>query len=553
MLTDATKRMIAAYMLSPRIRETGVMKDNKMTYAEDAQIAALFKEFEGHVKVEEARDAYYAYLQEIAIELDKSRNSALPRLADAKHDDKLREISGSFRAQADITRRVPSLASYVEDLMNRDIGKIRTALKEMVAAGRPIETEHEARIVADFTPIGYFDYNPAQVAIADMTVNQGTGGTFRSVEAMLTHIRAAEDEIKRLKTAVPVERDPTPGTYTATRRKAKDVFKQALRNETLNGNDLNFDVTVFEWTNPHPTIPEIDPDYTFKKKDLRELLWCIENGKNSVLVGPTGCGKTTATEQIAARLKRPFFRVPIDGEMRKREIIGGFKQVVEDGRSVTRWFDGIVIEALKWPAILDMDEIDRADPDLQYVAHQIYEGKGVTILEDEGRRVQPNKYFGMIATANTKGRADGMNIYNLTAEMSEATRDRFPFWIDWDYMEEKVERETLKRKHPTLKDVTIEKIVQIANGLRACLTDGKIRTATSFRQVETCASYAQFLETDLGHTEADARVLAIHKVMVSRAGDENEVAVMTEVAKKALGSEWESRMKPTKANASGQP
>ncbi len=179
--------------------------------------------------------------------------------------------------------------------------------------------------------------------------------------------------------------------------------------------------------------------------------------------------------------------------MRRRELIGGFKQVLENGQPTTKWFDGVLVNALRSPAILDMDEIDRADPDLQYVAHQVYEGKGVTILEDEGRYIAPHPHFAMIGTANTKGRADGLNIYGLTAEMSEATRDRFSFWIAWDYMPEAVEIVRLKQAVPGLDDQSAGQIVKLANALRSSLKDGKIRTATSYRQVRTCAEYAVFL------------------------------------------------------------
>ncbi|MCR3961352.1 ATP-binding protein, partial [Aeromonas veronii] len=84
-------------------------------------------------------------------------------------------------------------------------------------------------------------------------------------------------------------------------RKARDVFRSAIHG-TLEPQELNFDVTVFEWTRPHPKVPAVDPNYNFMAKDLYEILWCVENGKNAVLVGPPGCGKTVATEQLAARL-----------------------------------------------------------------------------------------------------------------------------------------------------------------------------------------------------------------------------------------------------------
>lgn len=535
-MDEALKRQIAAYLLSPRIRDSGRMENGKKVFDEDQQIAKLITEFTPPLDANSGVEAYYWYLNEIATAIDKIRPND-PKIEPLEHNEKLAAIRQVLRSAT----QVAGLEMFRDDLRNRDLNKIRAALAAHInTAG--METRASVATRAEeprFAPIGHFDYAKRDLSIADSTINQATGGRFRSGEDMIKHIRAAEREIERLHAAGPVVENAEPGEYRPVTRKARDVFRSAIHG-TLEPQELNFDVTVFEWTRPHPKVPAVDPNYNFMAKDLYEILWCVENGKNAVLVGPPGCGKTVATEQLAARLGRPYFRVPLDGEMRKREILGGFKQVFEDGVSVTKWFDGLVIEALKWPSILDMDEIDRGDPDLQYVAHQVYEGKGVTILEDEGRHVPPNKRFALIGTANTKGRAEGMNLYSLSAEMSEATRDRFPMWIEWDYMPADVETARLLQIVTGLNEDTAKKIVQIAGGLRASLVEGKIRTATSFRQVLTCGQYAAFLQKALGDPVA-ARVRAVEKVIVSRGSDEGEVAAMAELAKTALGAEWEAR------------
>ncbi|WP_162002736.1 AAA family ATPase [Microvirga tunisiensis] len=301
--------------------------------------------------------------------------------------------------------------------------------------------------------------------------------------------------------------------------------------------DLNFPVEVVVWNEPHPKVPVIRPEFTFDAEKLTPILWSIENGYNSALVGPPGCGKTTITEQIAARLGRPWFRIPIDGEMRRREIVGGFKQVVENGASTTKWFDGIALQAMKLPAIIDVDEIDRGDPDLQYLAHQLYEGNGITILEDEGRVVYPHPKVAIMATANTKGRADGMNLYALVQEMSEATRDRFAFWIDFDYQTEENEVKQIRKEVQNLPLNTATNIVRIAGAMRIALREGKLRSAFSYRQVKACARYAAF-QTAILHDETKACVESVKKIIVNRGSDEAESGAIAELARKVMGDDW---------------
>ncbi|WP_204301721.1 hypothetical protein, partial [Stenotrophomonas maltophilia] len=55
-------------------------------------------------------------------------------------------------------------------------------------------------------------------------------------------------------------------------------------------------------------------------------------------------------------------------------------------------------------------------------------------LEDEHRTIPIHDQVFFGATANTKGRADAAGLYAMGSEMSEATRDRLPLWVDVDYM-----------------------------------------------------------------------------------------------------------------------
>ena len=291
-------------------------------------------------------------------------------------------------------------------------------------------------------------------------------------------------------------------------------------------------ITIWRSDPPHPAVPEIDEEYLFDAATLATASFSIENGKNYALVGPTGCGKTTFMEQIAARLGRPFYRIPIDGEMRRREIIGSFKQQTFATGSATVWFDGLLTEAIRYPSIIDLDEFDRADPDLMYAAHQALERKGILILEDSGRYVRMHPSCSVGATANTKGRADGNGLYANVTELSEASRDRFPFWIDHDYLDQDAELELVSRANPAMSREVLGKLVAIAADMRVSFKGGTLRTACSTRQVKATAEFAASMMQIM--REPAAMRHAINQVLVARAGDDADSAAIKQIVHQRL-------------------
>lgn len=286
------------------------------------------------------------------------------------------------------------------------------------------------------------------------------------------------------------------------------------------------EVKVWSCNARHPAVPRIDPNYVFDAAALAKALYAIDAGENLAFVGPPGCGKTTITKQLAARLGRPFYRIPIDGEMRRTEIIGGFKQVADVNGSRTQWFDGLLTKGISEPSIIDLDEIDRGDPDLLYAAHAVLEREGIAILEDAGRHVPMHPDCVILATANTKGRADANGLYASVNEMSVATHDRIPFWHDCDYQSESDEAAMLVRKVPGLSAEDAKKIAQLAAGLRLAFKNGQLRTSFSARQTIAAGRYAVSLMNS-GLTRFALKE-AISSVFESRAVDSADETTIKE-------------------------
>jgi MoxR-like ATPase len=529
-IKDKLARAVGGYLAAYRLRDSDYSAAK--LYPDDAAVMALV---EPVMSQSEAIAAISDYLEMLAniFEID-TRFPGLPP------EDRIRQISLTIKNRSDRVAR--SFSGYVDavrdPLMERTTDKIAALVADLLKQ-IPSEKPVSAAIARpEFKPKGAFRFDPTSLRVCDVTVKQGTGAAFNSAVEMIHHIRDAEAYIEELKTQRP-QRAANPGelSYDAVTKSARDVFGAACI-DTLNANDLNFTVTVFEWKDRHPKVPAVRPHFTFKKDDLLEILWSIENGDVLAMVGPTGCGKTVGTEQVAARLGRPFFRVPMDGMMRPRALLGGFTQIAASGASSTVWQKGVLEQAMELPSIISVDEFDRADPDLHYTMHQLLEGQGVIILEDGNRTVLPHPNLAILATANTKGRADGLNSYQLQQEMSEATRDRVGTWLDCDYRTVDEDTQFLRAAYPDLESEGVRVIAAIAKAMRASFKAGDLRTTCSHRTLETCAKKAVFLQQAL-HNPVEARVRAVRSKIVSRGSDEDEVNAISEIASKVIGNAWE--------------
>lgn len=295
---------------------------------------------------------------------------------------------------------------------------------------------------------------------------------------------------------------------------------------------LTLPLTTYTFLQPHQAVPGVNSNYRFDADLLRTLVYAMETPENACLVGPPGCGKTTILKELAARTGRPFYRIPIDGELRRREMIGGFKQVATARGSQTAWFNGILLDAMQLPSIIDFDEIDRADPDLLYACHTALEREPIVLLEDGHRKIHVHKEAVMMATANTKGRVDANALYAMTSEMSEATRDRLPFWIDVDYMEERHEVSLLMSVVPKMTKPAAEAIAKAAKHLRDAFKNGSIRTTVSSRQTIKVANYYAFLKAHAGASAPMKK--AFDKIIYGRGSDDHEVDAMRAVVRNVV-------------------
>lgn len=306
-----------------------------------------------------------------------------------------------------------------------------------------------------------------------------------------------------------------------------DVFKM-LKEFTLN-------VPKFTWDAPHPYVPEIDPNYIFRKEMLLKTVRCLARGENFWLQGHTGSGKTTFVEQIAAHLGWPILRVAFDSNVDRSELVGRMS-LKPDGKGGTasEWLPGVLETAMAGGYILLCDEIDAGHPNSLYTIQPILEGKALTLLEDGGRIVNRSQMFRICATGNTTGNGDPSGMYPACRILSAATLDRFSEFVNVPYMTTEEEMGLLERVAPTLKKATIKMLAKFGNEMRQAFI--KLETPITYSPRRSMA-FARAVEEfrNMGiKDEALVMSLVFRSKLYDAAPDEHRQRI-TEIASNVLG------------------
>jgi len=222
---------------------------------------------------------------------------------------------------------------------------------------------------------------------------------------------------------------------------------------------VDFEVPYMEWDGEHPDVPVIDNHYVWRPQILQRLLYSIAYKKRPYLSGDTGSGKTTAVEQLAARLNFPFYRVSFDSDITRGDLTGKDKITAKDGVTQSEYLMGILPKILSGPGFACFDEIDFVMPDVGYVMQSVLEGNGMRLLEEGGKEIKQHPLCRLFATGNTVGQGDDTGKYQGARPQSLAFLDRFGPWIEVDYLSD-TERETLLRRHcPALNAEQRERIL----------------------------------------------------------------------------------------------
>lgn len=377
---------------------------------------------------------------------------------------------------------VNKVRAVMYTVRNLKVTKVEEEVKETSALSLPIITNDGVKKAVDsiLTSAAGASYGAIKAAIdsANEKVTKASSAArvakaeAKKLDKELDHMRKAMADLtaKSLMSVptVEVESDGSIPSGKLIYKKASEVFTEIKF-------DRDFDVPCWEWDGVHPHVPAKDPNYIFRALELTRVVYSIVTNQRMYLHGHTGTGKTTLIEQVAAHLNYPFTRINFDSEITRTDLIGRDTLTTDtDGRTVSKFIDGILPTVMSGPYIACFDELDFVRPDVAYVMQSALEGNQLRITEDGDRIVKPHPMYRMFGTGNTVGQGDEHGMYSGARPQSIAFLDRFTVWLQVNYLEPS-QRESLVTNHyPSLSEEERNTILQYSTEHLAAFTQGKV-------------------------------------------------------------------------------
>ena len=255
-------------------------------------------------------------------------------------------------------------------------------------------------------------------------------------------------------------------------------------------NECVLDKKIDDYESRLNRVPEIDDYYVDLGTQFR-LAQVMEAKLNAfknelpihvALKGHMGTGKDHDIEQFAAKLKYPYYRIPLSGEVRDVTLLGSV-QLYGDGKGGTesRWQDGELTRALRGPAIVNLSELNAAGPEVLFALHSLLDRhKKLELPNGEVLQLRDDTFI--FGTMNPTSLRD----YAGTQSLNKAFADR---WVIWDKPfpnKEQLESIYIKR-YPTLQksytDLVIKLALEINNSFMSDDISVNIETPMSLRTI----------------------------------------------------------------------
>ena len=208
----------------------------------------------------------------------------------------------------------------------------------------------------------------------------------------------------------------------------------------------------------------ISNSYSIKPKGLvmKPLKWkylirSAVRGKNIMMTGPAGCGKTLGAKSLVNALDRPNFYFNLGATQDPRATLIG--NVHFDKAKGTYFSESLFVKAIQTPnAVILLDELTRAHPDAWNILMTVldYGQRYLRLDEQDGQStIKVAEGVCFVATANIG------NEYTATRQLDKALMDRFTV-IEMDTLTDEEEAGLLTYLFPTVDTDTLSNVAKIA-------------------------------------------------------------------------------------------
>jgi MoxR-like ATPase len=285
-----------------------------------------------------------------------------------------------------------------------------------------------------------------------------------------------------------------------------------------------------------PELQLINNAYKIKPASLemsdvkwKYLVRSAVRGKNIMMVGPAGCGKTQAAKDLPVATNRPFFYFNLGATQDPRATLIGNTHF-KDGQ--TTFDESAFVKAIQTEnAVILMDELSRAHPEAWNILMTVLdEGQRYLRLDEDINAPLVNVASGVsfIATANIGTE------YTSTRVLDRALMDRFEI-IEVDILSLSQEEDLLTRRFgDAVSAKMIHAVADIADATRKewRSEEGKLTTMVSTRMtVRVCELLAD------GFSLTEAAEVAILPFFDASGGSDSERTFVKQIIQKHMATE----------------
>jgi nitric oxide reductase NorQ protein len=321
---------------------------------------------------------------------------------------------------------------------------------------------------------------------------------------------------------VQVTKDPVTGMWMLATRSSNPVASTQIEPviELVSNDAGHEEVKAFI----HGSVQLKPHQLIMSDLKWKYLVRSAMRGKNIMMTGPAGTGKTVAAKYLVNALNRPDFYFNLGATQDPRAtLIGNTHFSKESG---TYFSESLFVKAIQTEnAVILLDELSRAHPEAWNILMTVLDLNQRYLRLDEKDGAPTIKVaagVSFIATANVG------NEYTSTRVMDRALMDRF-ITIEMDPLDEQMEYKLLKMKYPAAPDASVKAIAEITSMTRKELkaANPKLTSAISTRAAVELTS----LIYD-GFNLAEAAEVAIYPFFSEDGGVDSERTYMKQIVQK---------------------